>query len=121
MTSSFDQDVLRLRRQRLREALGVIPHDGQVIALRTVYTNRNGDPRERVIGEGGRIWRHEHNGAHTRITDVRNLADLPGGFPGGSTTVGAEPGVVGMLPTVRDDGLRIWLRADNRQGGVATV
>src|SRR3989442_334123 len=32
MPGPFDENVFRLRRQRLREALGVIPHEGQVIA-----------------------------------------------------------------------------------------
>ena len=32
MPGPFDENVFRLRRQRLREALGVIPHEGQVIS-----------------------------------------------------------------------------------------
>src|SRR5205823_12960672 len=111
MTSPFDQEVLRPRRQRLREAIGVIPHEGQVIALCAVCTDWNGDPSERLVVEGDRIWRHEHDGTHTRIADVRNIADPARGFPSGGTTEGTEPGVVDMLLTLRDEGLGTRLRA----------
>ena len=76
-------DVFRLRRQRLREALGVIPHEGQVIALRAYTRTANGHLCERVVGEGGGIRRHEHDGAHTRITDIRDAGPaLAGGLLG---------------------------------------
>ena len=121
MPGPFDENVFRLRRQRLREALGVIPHEGQVVALRAVHPDRNGHLCERVVGEGGGIRRHEHDGAHTRITDIRNIADLPGGFPRRRTTGGAEPGIVGMLSAVRNAGSGTRLRAGDGQRGVATV
>src|SRR2546427_3160123 len=86
MTGSLDQEVFRLRRQSLRDAFSVVPHDGQVITLRTVDTDRNGDSCERILGERGRIWRHQHDGADTRITDVWNNTGSPRRFPSGGTT-----------------------------------
>src|SRR5262249_46002839 len=65
--------------------------------------------------------RHEHNGAHTRITHIRNIAELPGGFPRRSTAEGAEPGIVRMLSAVRDAGSGTRLRAGDGQRSVATV
>ena len=121
MPGPLDENVFRPRRQRLREALGVIPHESQVVALRAVHPDRNGHLCERVVGEGGGIRRHEHDGAHTRITDIRNIADLPGGLPRRSTALGAEPGIVGMLSAVRNAGRWTRLRAGDGQRGVATV
>ena len=99
----------------------MIPHEGQVIALRAVHPDRNGHPCERVVGEGGVSRRHEHDGAHTRITDIRKIVHLPGGFPRRRTTVGAELGIVGMLSAVRNAGSGTRLRAGDGQRGVATI
>src|SRR5205085_9410333 len=79
----------------------------------------NGHRCERVVGEGGGIRRHEHDGAHTRITDIRKIADLPGGFPSHSTSEGAEPGIVGMLSAVRNAGSGTRLRAGDRPSAVS--
>jgi hypothetical protein len=99
----------------------VIPHESQVIALRAIHPDRNGHLCERIVGEGGGIRRHEHDGAHTRITAIREIADLPDGLPRRRATGGAEPGIVGMLAAVRNDGSGIRLRAGDNQRGVATV
>ena len=42
MPGPLNENLFRLRRQRLREALGVIPHKSQVVALRAVHPDRDG-------------------------------------------------------------------------------
>src|SRR4029450_10978247 len=44
MPGPFDENVFRLRRQRLREALGMIPHEGQVRAVTAVTPDPHSTP-----------------------------------------------------------------------------
>jgi hypothetical protein len=99
----------------------VIPHARQVIVLRRIDTHGDGDLRQRVVGEGRHVRRHEHDGPYPRIEEIGDVADLAGGFPSGSTTVGAEPGVIGMLSAMRGDCVGTGFGTSDCQRGVATV
>ncbi len=99
----------------------MIPHARQVIVLRRIDTHGDGDLRQRVVGEGRRVRRHEHDGPYPRIEEIGDVADLAGGFPSGSTTVGAELGVIGMLSAMRGDCAGTGFGTSDCQRSVATA
>jgi hypothetical protein len=97
---TLDQNAFRPG-QRLRQALAMILHAGQVVLLRGVDKRGNRDPCQRIVREPHRVRRHEHNGPYPRIAELWKGADLASSFPSDSTTGAAEPGVVWMLAAMR--------------------
>src|SRR5262245_20931 len=88
---TLDENVFHLR-QRPCQPFGMIPHARQVVFLRSIDEHGNRDLRQRIVGEGRRVRRHEHDGPYPRIAELRDVADLAGSFPSGSPTVVAELG-----------------------------
>src|SRR5439155_26651766 len=90
-------------RETARQAYGMVPHARQVIVLRTIDTHGNADLGQGVVGKARRVRGHEHERPYPPIAEIGDVADLARDFPSGSTTKGAEPGVVGMLSAMRGD------------------
>lgn len=103
------------------QAFAVIRHARQVIVLGNIDERGNGNPRERGVGEGRRVRRHEHDRPYPRIAKFRDVANLAGGFPNGCAPGGAEPGVVGMPLAMRDDCVHTRGGAGDGQRGVAAI
>jgi len=111
-----DHNAFRVR-HRPRQAFGMIPHQRQVIVLRSIDKHGNRDLRQRIVGEGSRVRRHDHNGPYPRIAEIGDVADLARGRPSGGTTGGAEPGVIGMLATMCGNRAGTGFGTDDGQRG----
>src|SRR5262249_30291373 len=120
MPGTFDKNAFRPR-QPPRQAFGMILHSRQVIVLRSIDKYGNRDRCERIVGEGCRVRRHQHDGPYPRVAEFGDVADLAGSCPSGGTTEGAEPGVIGMLAAMRRDCARTRCGTGNCQRGVATI
>ena len=117
---TLDNNAFRLR-QNPRQAFGMVPHARQVIVLRSIDTHGNGDLRQGVVGKARRVRGHEHERPYPPIAEIGDVADLARDFPSGSTTKGAEPGVVGMLSAMRGDCVGTGFGTGDCQRSVAPV
>jgi hypothetical protein len=91
------------------------------VVLRGIEKHGNRDRRQRTVGEGSRVGRHEHNGPYTRVAEFGDVVDVARSLPSGSATEGAELGVVGMLAAMRDDRGRTGWGTGDGQRGVAAI
>src|SRR5438105_10703161 len=119
MSGPFDEDVLRSRRQRLREPLRVIFHGRKVIALRAIDAGRHGKTRQRFVGEQRADRGEQYDRANATIVDLRNLAALSTGFPGSGTAKGTEPDLFGSSSAVLNKGIHARPDTGERKRGVA--
>src|SRR5262245_44901110 len=117
---TLDKNAFRLR-QRPRQPLGMIRHAGQIVVLGSIDEDGNRDLRQRSVGEGRRVRRHEHDGPYPWIAELGELADLAGRSPTGRAAVAANPGVVGMLPATRARSIATGSGTGDCQRGVATI